>query len=185
MPPSQTILIQNIQRSTNAIGRIHPDGLTGGLMGRDQAEALLLLCVVCLDDIASALKQDTDAGASIPICLHNGSEPQMWTLAQCRDWCSEVKSRVSEYVYRFRIQQALLQANVWISDLQEPGSLSEDQTIFAAETGSILLQVLQDALAAGVSETMTVELNEEPVPLAHVRKLGLYIAAAGKTRRAS
>lgn len=182
MPPSETILMQNIQRSATAIGKLNGDGPAKGSRDRDQAEALLLLCVMLQADIASALEQDPEARETIMVSRPGCSEPHDMTLAQCQEWCREVKMQASECVYRFRIQQALLQANVWVSDLQEPGSLNEEQATVASEAGCILLQVLQDALASGVSETITVELNEAPVSLAQVRNLGQYVAAAGKPR---
>ncbi len=149
---------------------------------RNQAEALLLLCVLLQADLASALEQNPENGETITVPLDNPNEPCLLTLAQCQTWCREVKAQVSECVYRFRIQQALLQANIWVSDLQEPGALSGEQTIVASETGCILLQVLQDALASGISEAMTVELNDAPISLAQVRNLGQYVAAAGRER---
>ena len=182
MPPSETILMQNIQRSANAIGKLNAEGLPQCSRGRDQAEALLLLCVLLQADLAAALELNPENGETITVPVDNQSEPRLLTLAQCQTWCGEVKIQVSECVYRFRIQQALLQANIWVSDLQEPGALSGEQAMVASETGCILLQVLQDALASGISETITVALNDAPISLAEVRKLGQYVAAAGGER---
>src|SRR5271166_6485273 len=86
---------------------------------------------------------------------------------------------MNERIFRSRIQQALLQANVWVNELQDPGALSREQAMFAAETGEHLLQVLQDAQAAGVSDGMTVELNDGQVTLSEIKNLGEYIATTG------
>ena len=180
MTRSKSVLAQNIQRSANAIAQINSDEATESAMDRDQAETLLRLCIICLADIASLLERDSETSRKITLSFYGQNPSRDLTLAQCREWCKEVKTLATEGVYRYRIQQALLQANAWVSDLREPDNLSEDQTLFAVETGCILLQVLQDALAAGVPENMAVELNNTPVPLAQVRQLGLYVAAAGK-----
>ncbi len=177
---SQTVLVQNIQTLANAVGTIDSRGVPFGVMEKEQAEALLAQCGACLAAFAAALDTGTAASDTIAVTLCSQSEVREWTLDEWQAWCREVQTHAAERIYRSRIQQALLQANVWVSDLGEPESLSDEQATFAAEAGSILLQVLEDAQAAGVSENMVVELNEAPVSLAQVRKLGLYVAAAGK-----
>jgi hypothetical protein len=85
-----------------------------------------------------------------------------------------------DHVYLCRIQRALLQANVWVGDLQEPESLSAEQILFAVEAGRALLQVLQDAQAAGISDQALVTLNNNQVTLSEVQALGESIAAVGR-----
>ena len=99
------------------------------------------------------------------------------TLPQFRAWCLDTGARANERIFHARIQRALLEASVWVQDLQDLHALNEDQILISAETGETLLEVLDSALAAGVPERTIVERNGRALPLTEVRALGESIVA--------
>jgi hypothetical protein len=124
--------------------------------------------------VAAGLVWDDCVHVTQPGC----KELQGMTLSELQRWCSERAAMATECLFRFRIQQALLQVIVWVNDLDDSEALIEDQAILAAETGCYLLQVLQDAQTASVPDQIQVNLYGQPITLAEAKALGEYVATA-------
>ena len=177
-----TSLVQKITTTAQAISAVDPDELRTGQVGKEVGEAVFAQCDICLTALTSALNVDTELSRSVTISLCGPGESQTMTLAGLQVWCRERAAWANEGLYRGRIQRALLQASVWVGDLDEPSVLSEDQAALAAETGRYLLQVLRDAQAAGLSERMQVPWNSTTITLTAATKLGAYVATTDRRR---
>ncbi len=178
-----TTFVQKITTTARAISVVDPKELRTGQVGKEIGEAVLAQCDICLTALASALNVEAEASGTITISLCEPGEPQTMPLAALQVWCRERAGWANEGLYRVRIQRALLQASVWVGDLNEPGVLSEDQAVLAAETGRYLLQVLHDAQSAGVSERMQVSWNSTTITLAAATKLAAYVATTDSRRK--
>jgi len=182
---SKTILFEKIMQAVDTIGSADPRELQSGQIGKEAAEAILEQCDICITQVGAAQSAGAEGTEKIAIALVGGKDPQAMTLTELQRWCREQAAFAREGLYRVRIQQALLQASVWVGELDEPEGLSEDQAILAAETGHYLLQVLRDAQGAGVPDSMPVVWNATTITLAAATQLADYVATTASRRQQS
>ena len=171
--------LQTIEASASYVTSVDACRFEAGLIAKEAAEAILALCETCLTDLTRAFGEGAEKNETVRVVPKGQGKPVRMTLGELRSQCVELRTRANDHLYLCRIRQALLQANVWVSDLQEPESLSLEQRTFAAETGKALLQVLQDAHDAGVSDRINVTMNGALVTLAEVKAFGESVAAVG------
>jgi len=182
---SRTILFEKITQVADTIRSVDPRELQSGQIGKEAAEAILEQCDICITQIAAAQSAGAEGTEKIVLSVFGRNDPRMMSLIELQRWCRELAALAREGLYRVRIQQALLQASVWVGELDEPEGLSEDQAILAAETGHYLLQVLRDAQGAGVPDSMPVVWNATPITLAAATQLADYVATTAIRRQQS
>jgi len=182
---SKMILFEKIMQAADTIGSVDPRELQSGQIGKEAAEAVLAQCDICITQVASAQSAGADVNEEIALSVFGRNDPWVMTLTELQRWCREQAALAREGLYRVRIQQALLQASVWVGELDEPEGLSEDQAILATETGHYLLQVLRDAQGAGVPDSMPVVWNATTITLAAATQLADYVATTASRRQQS
>jgi hypothetical protein len=178
------VLVRQITTLANAIAAVDPSGLQAGELGPEVGEAVVAQCRMCLAAINEALAEPSEPGLTIPVLLDSSDVATAFTLREVEEWCQERTILANTGLYRVRIQQALLQAGVWVGELDAPDGLSEDQAALAAETGHYLLQVLQEAQATGVAPGTPVAWNATTITLTAASQLADYVATtAGRRKR--
>lgn len=179
MPSPINSLLKKIKSSAENIAALDLECLKVNRMDRGKAEEIMDMCAVCLANLDTARKAGINESTRLDIHFFEDDEPKAPTLHELQLWCSDISALATEHAFRSRIQQALLQANVWMSDLQDPTGLSQEQVQCAIETGNCLLQVIRTARAAGLSNRVRVELNAVRMTLLATETLDNYVATTG------
>jgi hypothetical protein len=154
------------------------NALKSGLIPGFQVEAILNDCGICLGILRKATDAGYEESDSIELPNDGFDESECITLAEMGNLSREVQASATERIFRTRIQQALLQASVWLDDLRQLEMLDEDQIALASESGVALLTVLNDARAAGISGWTTVALRSEQITLLEAEELATFIQGA-------
>lgn len=179
---SATILVQNIITAASAIEVSGEGDPERGPVRSEAIQAVLKQCDACLAALASAAAAGIDSTTTVAIARRGAADFHTMTLTRLHAWCLEQALIANESLYRVRIQQAILQAGVWVGDLDEAEELSEDHATLAAETGRCLQHVLRDAQNAGVSDRMLFRWNSTTITLAAATKLADYVAIMASRR---